>query len=376
MGGIRIKASGLVLVVLALGACGRIGYDEQSLAAQDAGVAGADDAGVAAADDAGCAACSATTYDAVGSGSAQDPYQIANVDQWIDLANSPTGWGASYLVIRDIDFTSIAGDHPQVGTELAPFTGVLDGGGFLVIGYQSATGATFSGLFGHVSGAGAAIRDIALLNPQVAGGETTGALVGLLAEGTVERAATLGPDCHVSSPAYANHKGGLIGTTDPPAIVNDVFSTCRLSGTGIGVAGLVGHHEGTLTNGYYHNSTFPVVATSRVAGLLGWNAGPGSVSNAFTVAAVQGNTSNPDVGLHIGTASGVATNTFYDPFQSVVNLGTGGINSNGTPAKVDTQPEYFFEAVNAPLSSWDFSSVWSTRSGDYPTLTFLVGRNL
>jgi hypothetical protein len=39
-----------------------------------------------------------------------------------------------------------------------------------------------------------------------------------------------------------------------------------------------------------------------------------------------------------------------------------------------TQPGYFFDKANPPLSSWDFATTWLQRSGDYPVLRWLANR--
>jgi hypothetical protein len=252
-----------------------------------------------------------------------------------------------------------------------PFTGVVDGGGNIVRGYHNVGGAMYTGLFGHVAGATASISDLAVENALVSGDERSGALIGFLAEGTVERVASFGPSCHVTSSVYANHRGGLVGETASPSTMRDVFSTCRVSGTGIGIAGLVGHHEGSLDNGYYWNETNAVTATSRVGGLIGWNAGPGRVTNAFTVASVVGNTPDNNLSLNIGTLSGTAVETYYDTGQTVTNVGTGGTTTNGTAIDLTSTPGYFYDATNPPMSAWGFSSVWVERAGAAPTLSFL-----
>jgi hypothetical protein len=331
------------------------------------------DASIDAADagDAGCAACTATRYDEVGSGTTTDPYQLATAAQWIDLASRPEGWSLAFRLVRDIDLGGISGDHPPIGTESMPFTGNMDGNGKVVRRYTNVGRATYTGLFGHVAGATASISDLAVENAVVDGGERSGALIGFLAVGTVERVASFGPSCHVTAGGRANHRGGLVGETASASSLRDVFSTCRVSGMGIGVAGLVGHHEGSLDHGYYVNETDPVTASNRVAGLLGWNDAAGRVNDTFTVASVVGDSINDDVALNIGTLSGTAIGTYFDSSQSVTNLDTGGITVNGTAVDRSSAPGYFHDATNPPLSAWDFSTIWVERTGAPPTLWFL-----
>jgi hypothetical protein len=207
-----------------------------------------------------------TRYDERGSGTQADPYLLKNAAQWLDLAATPYAWELHFRLIEDIDLEPTVGDHPPIGTLETSFTGVVDGGEHVISNFRNTSGSTNNGLFGYVDGPTARIENIAVEDADVEGAEPTGALVGLLVRGEVRNAAAFGDDCYVRSASYANHKGGLIGRVNQDGVVRDVFSTCRVGGTGIGIAGLIGHNEGVLTNGYYVNTSYPITGANRTAG--------------------------------------------------------------------------------------------------------------
>ncbi len=314
------------------------------------------------------------TYNAVGSGTAVDPYLLFNALQWQDLTMNSSAWSEHFMLADDIDLSTVSGDHLPVGSDATPFSGVMDGDFHLVSNFDNTSGVINNGLFGYVDGAAAEIKNIAVKNAVVRGGDPSGALVGMLVKGTVENSASYGAGCYVYSAGWANHKGGLIGEVAGAGVVRDVFSTCRIGGTGIGIGGLIGHNEGLLINAYYANTTYPISGSNRTAGLIGWNTSSGQVQHTFTVADVAVDTSLSDVALHIGTFQGTVSNSFFDSSRSVTNSGTGGTTTNGTGIDTAAQPGYFFDKQNPPLSSWDFSTVWLQRAGNYPILIWLDGR--
>lgn len=314
---------------------------------------------------------SATKLDALGDGTAASPYVICTPAQWIDLANTSSAWASNFRIGRDIDLTAVPGDHPTVGNDLTPFSGVVDGNQKVISGYTTSSSPQHTGLFGNVDGPAAAIRHLAVKDARIVCFATCGALVGYLAQGIVEDAASFG-DCSITN-GWANHKGGLIGETAPAASIQNVFSTCTVNGIGIGIAGLIGHHEGTLTNAYYQNETNPVSGTTRVGGLIGWNLG--TTSNAFTTVAVNGDdVGSADIALCIGTFGGTAANVWYDSSRAVINASGGGTTANGNAIDTATAPGYFESRANPPLDSWDFDQIWLERPGKLPVLRWLDGR--
>jgi hypothetical protein len=98
--------------------------------------------------------------------------------------------------------------------------------------------------------------------------------------------------------------------------------------------------------------------------------------NVFASADVNGNVpadSGSIVGLHqVSDHQVSASGVYYD--QIVVGLsncaGNVELSSGCTAVNVgNSQPNYFKNnSTNAPLNSWDFSTIWSTRSNDLPWL--------
>jgi len=350
-----------IAVAACAAACGRIGFDEAGTSHGDGSVPS-------------CEGLGWTRYDDAGTGTAADPYQLCTAAQWLDLANTPSAWGQAFELVADLDLGAIAGDHPPIGTLANPFTGSMNGSGKVISGYRNLSRRSYLGLFGYVDGGGA-IRDLGIRDADILSLDLSAGAVGFLAVGIVERVATFGPSCYVRSVGYANHKGGLIGKAVAGAIVADVFSNCRLGGGGNGVAGLIGHFEGSLTNAYYEHGVEPVTGNGKVGGLIGWNLPGGMVRNTFASAAVAGDEATLDVALHIGLDSGSELGSYYDATRTVTNANaSGGTRANGVAIDTASMLGYFFDPVHPPMNSWDFGLVWAARPGGYPILRFLDGK--
>ena len=355
--------TGRLVIIVGVMACGRSGFDPQRDEREDA----------SDGSDAGDAACTnALAYDSVGDGGALAPYLICNAAQWVDIVAHPESWGASFKLAADIDLSSIPPPHHAIGTyvPLAPFTGVMDGDRHVVLNFTNAAAGSYFGLFGHVSGAQAEIKNIALVDAQLWTGPQAGALVGYLEQGTVRNAAVIGSNCYTRSTGYANHRGTLIGETRPGSVVVDVFGSCAIDGNGGGVGGLIGHHEGSVTNCYYqHAGIVTDNGGNYVGGLVGWNTGPGSIANCFANVDVHGNNTGT-VGLLVGTGT-APNNSYYAANRTCTNDG-GACNSYGTGIDLVTTPDYFSRKANPPLTSWDFTAVWAERTNSEPVLAWML----
>jgi hypothetical protein len=351
----------LAIVVAIIPACGRSGFDLISDGTISDGTS----------TDATTRCEGAIAYDAVGDGSPLAPYLICNAAQWLDITANPSSWNAHFKLAANIDLSSFSPPHPSIGTYLpaVPFTGVMDGDRHVISNFTNAASNAYFGLFGNVDGAEAEIKNIALIDPQLSIGPQGGGLVGYLARGTVRNAAVIGANCRVRSTAYANHHGALIGETRPGSIVIDVFSNCELGGNGGGVGGLIGHHEGSVSNCYYQHAGVITDANGNyVGGLVGWNTGSGSVTNCFANTDVHGNNSGT-VGLLVG-AGNAPTNSYYASNRTCTN-DAGACNTYVTGIDLVAMPDYFYRKTNPPLTSWDFSTAWMERTTGEPILTWL-----
>lgn len=108
-----------------------------------------------------CAAqVSPVSYDAIGSGTADDPFEIYNHHQLADIADHPEGWAGHFVQCADVRLRPwylYGGDEFVIGTHELPFTGHYNGQGYTIYGFrltQAQAAIPYGyGLFGWSEGA-------------------------------------------------------------------------------------------------------------------------------------------------------------------------------------------------------------------------------
>jgi hypothetical protein len=196
-----------------------------------------------------------------GSGTAQDPYQIATAADLIALGETPEDYDKHFVLTADIDLApNLPGrkvfDKAVIGT----LTGVFDGNGHTV-SHLTVEGGGHLGLFGELR-IGAEVRDLGVVDVHItASDDYTGALVGTNG-GTLT-------GCYSTGVVRGREDvGGLVGDNWGPAA--QCYSACVVSG-GNGVGGLMGENSnGTVNNCY---STGAVYGTGWAGGLTPYNQG-------------------------------------------------------------------------------------------------------
>lgn len=254
---------------------------------------------------------------AVGWGAAPAAGQEAEpieIDDWRDLAAMQANPDAGYVLTSDLTaaspgYAAVAGPAANdgngfrpVGTADAPFTGTFDGRGHVIadVAVERAAGQGV-GLFGTVGREGV-VRNVALANANVDGGDAVvrgvGGLVGvnrgtvrnvsvlgtaegvsgtgLLAgvnRGTVQNVSTAGTVRGVNTTRdgrtlISKAPGGVVGFNS--GTVTDATAAVAVTGAFRGAGGLVGENQGTIAN---TRSSGPVTGVAFVGGLVGANRG-------------------------------------------------------------------------------------------------------
>ncbi|MCX5646608.1 MAG: hypothetical protein NTZ17_18295 [Phycisphaerae bacterium] len=200
-----------------------------------------------------------------GSGTAQDPYQIATAADLILLGETPGDYDKYFILTADIDLDpSLPGrkvfDRAVIGRviplsgEWQPFYGVFDGAG-RKISHVTIRGREYVGLFGILE-RGAEVKNLGVVDVNI-----------VASEGSA---------------------GGLGGWNY--GHLTNCYSTGAVSGTGWFVGGLVGYNRaGALTDCY---SRAAVSGTRNVGGLVGGNGSHygfgGPVTRCYSTGAVTG----------------------------------------------------------------------------------------
>jgi hypothetical protein len=270
-----------------------------------------------------------------GSGTDELPYLIATPEDLNDIGRHAEDWGKHFLMVDDINLAGFSGTQFNIigyyegygSPNNLPFTGVFDGNDHSIsnLTYDS-TDVDCIGLFAHVGGPNAAIRNVILADCHVhAGtGQSVGGLVGLISEGSIEY-------CRLQGGSVSGHAdvGGLVGCNYEGSIAN-----CYASGSSAGrsAGGLVGcNYEGPIANCYASGSS----AGWDVGGLVGYN-GNGVIVRCYSTGHVSG--SGYWQGGLVGVGGGAVMSSYWDTETSGQSTSCGG--QGKTTAEMKTASTY------------------------------------
>ena len=312
-----------------------------------------------------------------GSGTAQDPYQIATAVDLILLGETPTDYDKHFILTANLDLDpNLPGrkvfDKAVIAPDTDPakydfqgtrFTGVVDGNGH-TISHLTINGVGHLGLFGWL-GVGAEIKNLGVVDVNVTGsGDRVGGLVGTNYSSVTH--------CYSTGAVSATggEVGGLVGA-NCYAAVTDCYSAGTVTGGG-SVGGLVGNNMGGTISCCY--STGDVSGNSGVGGLVGsiW----GDVIDCYSTARVSGKSG---VGGLVGYVNdGGAEGCFWDIQTSGQKTavpwgGTGRTTAEMQTAKtfLDAGWDFVGETANGTEDIWwiregkDYPRLWWERAGRY-----------
>ena len=144
-----------------------------------------------------------------GTGTAGDPYQIANVEQLQDMK---LYLDAHYILVDDIDASGTVNWNEGAGFEAVGtpynngFIGGFDGNGYTITGlYINKPSSSYVGLFGYVYGSDIEIVNTAMEGLDVSGQSSVGGLIGRFVGGQISNSYVTG------SVSGSNQVGGLVG---------------------------------------------------------------------------------------------------------------------------------------------------------------------
>jgi len=216
---------------------------------------------------------------------------------WIQLSKVRNDLGASYILMNDLDSTTVGyldrasattnngqGWDP-IGTSDDPFTGTFDGNNKeirdVVINRPTRDN---TGLFGAVEDG--AIENLGVVNATVTGYSYVGGFTGMMENGSVDNCYFAGNVTGESPPPHYEYRsfnvGGLAGALSGTCNISNCHATGSVTGaTSVGgLLGRIGSDElgdvATLSNSY---SSSNVYGLEEVGGLIGYNRG--DVSDSY-----------------------------------------------------------------------------------------------
>ncbi|OHB56863.1 MAG: hypothetical protein A2Y07_10835 [Planctomycetes bacterium GWF2_50_10] len=252
-----------------------------------------------------------------GDGTADNPYQIADANDWLLLTNDPNKWNKQFILTADIDLTDV--NLTPVGNSNTRFTGIFDGNYHVIRNADiNMPGANYVGLFGYLAGSGQ-IENLGVVdcNINAGDGDYVAGLVGSNFDyGHIQ-------NCYVTGTVSGDKfVGGLVAKNTE--IISNCYSMAKVSGNQF-VGGLVGYNYSLITRCY---STGEVTAVSDAGGLIG------------------------------KTSRGVTYNSFWDVLTS------GQATSDGGRGKTTDQ----LKSADIYLG-WGVENAWKLDAGsDYPRL--------
>lgn len=238
-----------------------------------------------------CSVLSAGTYSG-GDGTAIAPYEIDNLNDLIELGDTPTDWSMHFILTNNIEMSTLTGtDYKMIGTDYSSsFKGVFDGNNNTISNFSYADpNTTKVGLFGIATGEDTVIKNLTIENVNIemgAGCTLIGSLCGSFSGGIVSNCKVInvnlngGPDGHSI--------GGLIGNVGGGYAV---IENCSVQGTVQGrfwVGGLIGDtYFCTVRNCNFQGDIPNFISNSR-GGLVGRNYGRSVLENCYALANVSG----------------------------------------------------------------------------------------
>jgi hypothetical protein len=311
-----------------------------------------------------------------------DPAVITNLNLLNVYANSTSGADNVGGLVGDVDSatTNVAITNCMVTGTVISKSGPYPRAGGLI---GSAVGMTIthSAFIGSVSGTTVALGTA---------GVYAGGIMGSAADGSthVTTINTSYAIATISTPNNWNSSGGLIGSCDnqTSCSINNSYFSGSVIGSNAGAGGLVGQVAyGTgatsvnVTNSYSAGNVY-VSTDGMGGGLYGYNDNSVGVSttNSFAVGNVICNVLYGASGSYNGcgnvsddlTAIFSFTNSAYYSGATVTNDGSYGTTAGTTGLTGQAALSYFYSPSNAPLSSWNFTTIWQDNSAGnaLPTL--------
>jgi hypothetical protein len=274
--------------------------------------------------------CSATNAKySGGTGEPNDPYQIADVNDLMTLANNAGDYNKCFILTADIDLDpNLPGNKVFTTAVIAPdfnnknlifdgvvFTGVFDGDKHKILKLTIDTngvGNDYLGLFGFIN-SDAIIKDIGFQNVRITNGNNSCYLGGLVGqnEGNINNCFLNG--LVTSGGCYSSYIGGLVGKNN--GNTNYCYSIGTITGGfAWGVGSLVGTNMGNVSNCYStSNITFgrdgiSVCGVEDFGGLVGTNGS--NITNSYFTGIVTAKGWLGNIGGLVGSGSPVINSYF------------------------------------------------------------------
>jgi hypothetical protein len=286
-----------------------------------------------------------------GSGTADDPYRIATLNDLYLLSQNSSIWNKYFIQTADIDADSThywnanaSGGYygfSPIGNSTTTFTGHYNGQGHTITNlFMNRSATDYTGLFGYI-GSGATVDSLGVSSNTITGQNYTGILAGYNAGAITS--------CYTSGTVTGGTSVGGFVAKNAGGTISKSYSSATVNGNN-DVGALVGDNtnSSTISNCYATGSSIGGTGSSNYTsgGLVGYNASGCTISYCFATGNATGYS---HVGGLVGSSGGTITSSFYnkDIFTATTSYGTGL-----TTSAMKKQSSY---------SGFDFTNTWEIR---------------
>ena len=271
-----------------------------------------------------------------GNGTPPAPYQIANVEDLLTLANTVTDYNKCFIQTTDINMAGRASPIAIIAASTSTdsffegtvFSGTFDGNDHEITHFTINGGSnnSYLGLFGRIDGG--SVKNLGIENFSVSGGyQYIGGLVGRSLHGNITNCYSTGT---VSGSSNSQYVGGLVGSNSTGNSITNCYSTGAVSGSSNSqyIGGLVGvNNYGSISDCY---SISVVSGSLQVGDLAGYNSG--TINDCFSTGAVSGSS---NLGGLVGyNYSGSITNCYSAGAVSGTSLLGGLVGYNNSSGSI------------------------------------------
>jgi hypothetical protein len=355
-----------------------------------------------------------------GTGTEEDPYLIATLDNLLYLSTNEYLWSEGYHFSQtdDIDASDTqnwnVGDHDNdtetpdeamgfspIGIELTEqgaFTGSYNGQGHFIdsIYINDQYYGYCVGFFSLCRYA--EISNLGLTNVNITGEHQTGGLVATTVfseiqncyvTGNVEgnmliggivgyNASSIITECYSICNIVGRDAGGLVGNNSTDSMINNCYSEGSVTGHDV-IGGLAGRtYQSTITNSY---STCNVTGSYRIGGFVGENGSDSNISKCYSIGSVTA--SSWSVGGFIGNSYTTSPNDCFWDRETSGQQGSIGATGKTTAEMQDVATytnlttiglDEAWDFVNNPFDDTANENIWDIDQDmnyGYPYLTTL-----
>ncbi len=243
-----------------------------------------------------------------GNGTPAAPYQIANVEDLLTMANTVADYNKCFIQTADINMagrtSSIALIAPDTDSSIpsfqgTAFTGTFDGNDHKISHFRINGNSSnrYVGLFGYINGG--SVKNLGIENFSVSGYYYVGGMVGYNDHSSITNCYSMGD---VNSAVNSRYIGGLVGRNYYSSIA-DCYSTGTVSiaSNSQFAGGLVGYsYSGCISNCYSTSAVTGASGSASIGDLVGINYIGSIITNCYSTGAICVASGSYDIGGLVG----------------------------------------------------------------------------